>query len=120
MKQSIERFRQGEFLFIMGHPEQLTKPIVKKEFQRKPLCNKIGWLIVDEAHILMPWGKSKFRPAFLELKTLRASVPKLKLLALTATASKASVKEISIGLSMTDPFVVSLAPDRFDFNSFSC
>ncbi len=124
MKESIEKFRRGGYKFIMGHPEMLTQKSVKNAFKSKELSTKIGWLFVDEAHCLMPWGKhvnpktkKPFRPAFLALKSLRASIPNLKVVGLTATASQASVKEIAKGLAMVDPAVISLPPDRCDVTS---
>ena len=100
MKESIEKFRRGGYKFIMGHPEMLTQKSVKNAFKSKELSTKIGWLFVDEAHCLKhvnPKTKTPFRPAFLELKSLRASIPDLKVVGLTATASQALVKRLLKG-----------------------
>ena len=67
---------------------------------------------MDEAHCVLSWGKSAFRPAFLELGALRALLLKCKVLALTATATDTSQKEIAESLALREPLIVRESPDR--------
>ncbi len=73
---------------------------------------KIGLACIDEAHCVLAWGKSKFRPSYLQLRSLNAIIPGLKMIAMTATAKPKSVEEISSLLLMDKYSVVALPPDR--------
>ena len=70
--------------------------------------------MVDEAHCILTWGKSDFRPAFLKLASLRAIVPHSKVLALTATATSDAQGEISKALLMKKKSLVAVSPDRLE------
>lgn len=76
--------------------------------------------MVDEAHCIISWGKSKFRPAFMQLGLLRAIFSKhTKVLALTATATTKAQDEIITTLLMDRPLVVKESPDRQVFNNIT-
>lgn len=54
-----------------------------------------------------------FRIAFAEIGTLRSIIPRtVKVLALTATAKKETFDYITKHLSMQDPIIIGLSPDR--------
>ena len=112
MKTKIEKFKRGKFLYIIGHPEHLLNTAVKSVLSSKSWKDKVSHIVVDEAHCILSWGKSQFRPSFLQLKSLRAWHPKAKLLAMTATASVQSQKEIMKALVMEKAAIISVAPDR--------
>ena len=69
--------------------------------------------MVDEAHCVLSWGKSEFRPAFLKLASLRAMLPDARIVALTATATPAAQLEIGKELNMLKPVIVAISPDRY-------
>ncbi len=69
--------------------------------------------MVDEAHCIVSWGKSEFRPAFLKLGLLRAILKNAKALAVTATASRKAEKEIMENLLMKEPVIIRESPDRY-------
>ena len=73
---------------------------------------QITHIVVDEAHCVLSWGKSEFRPAFMEVCSLRASLPDAKMVALTATATSEAIAEISEALLMRQPSLVKASPDR--------
>ncbi|XP_053400435.1 uncharacterized protein LOC123560344 [Mercenaria mercenaria] len=77
-----------------------------------PLANRITNMVVDEAHCILSWGASEFRPAYKKLGMLRAVVPNVKVLALTATATLKGQEEIISSLHMHDTKVISASPDR--------
>ena len=59
-------------------------------------------LAVDEAHCISAWGHD-FRPAYGRLGALRAALPGVPLLALTATATPEVRAEIVRQLRMVEP-----------------
>ena len=71
--------------------------------------------MVDEVHCVLSWGKSDFRPAFLDLRHLRTTLPQAKMVALTATATSAAIAEITKELHMRQPAVIKASPDRYIF-----
>jgi len=54
-----------------------------------------------------------FRKAFSEIGTLRSTIPRsINILALTATATKETLDVVTERLSLKDPAVIGLPPDR--------
>jgi ATP-dependent DNA helicase RecQ len=61
-------------------------------------------LVIDEAHCISEWGHD-FRPEYRQLGELRALLPEVPILALTATATPGVRTDISSHLNLTDPAV---------------
>ena len=99
----------GRPTFLIGHPEMLTKPAVKEYLRTLD----VGHLVIDEAHCVISWGQSNFRPAFLALQNLRCFLPNSRTMALTATASPRARVEILKELHMKSAKTVSLTPNRY-------
>lgn len=68
--------------------------------------------MIDEAHCLVSWGESEFRPAYQKLGLLRAVLREANILALTATATLSTQKQIIASLRMEKPATILESPDR--------
>jgi ATP-dependent DNA helicase RecQ len=79
----------GLLKFLYLSPERLETDIIKANIAKM----RIGLLAVDEAHCISQWGYD-FRPSYLNIARIRAYIPHVPVLALTATATPAVVKDI--------------------------
>ncbi|PRW59746.1 ATP-dependent DNA helicase Q-like 3 isoform X1 [Chlorella sorokiniana] len=66
---------------------------------------------VDEAHMISSWGHD-FRPTYRRLAVLRQELPRLPLMALTATASERVQRDIVQQLRMRDPLMLRASFNR--------
>ncbi|MBL0104058.1 MAG: RecQ family ATP-dependent DNA helicase [Bacteroidetes bacterium] len=73
----------GKEKFLYISPERLTSDI----FLERVKLMKVNLLAVDEAHCISQWGYD-FRPSYLQIADIRAHLPNVPVLALTATATK--------------------------------
>ena len=90
----------GDVKILFCAPERLNSKIF---IQRLEQFN-INLIAVDEAHCVSEWGHD-FRPSYLKIKDLRAILPKVPMLALTATATKKVENEIIELLDLDKPQV---------------
>ena len=65
----------------------------------------INLIAVDEAHCISQWGYD-FRPAYLEIATIREWIPQVPVIALTATAIPRVVQDIQDKLLFENARVV--------------
>lgn len=79
----------GNYKFLYLSPERLQTEIF---LARLPKMN-VNLIAVDEAHCISQWGYD-FRPPYMKVKDIRQYVPKVPILALTATATPDVVKDI--------------------------
>jgi ATP-dependent DNA helicase RecQ len=85
-RQAIE---SGSARIVLTTPEQIADPALVAALAR----HTVSLLVVDEAHCIAQWGHD-FRPAFLEIAPAVRALGQPAVLALTATAKPAVMKEI--------------------------
>ena len=86
---ALDNCVHGNIKFLYLSPERLETEIVKIRLQKM----KINLIAIDEAHCISQWGYD-FRPSYLKIESLRELLPKVPVLALTATATTEVVKDI--------------------------
>jgi ATP-dependent DNA helicase RecQ len=91
----------GETRFLYLSPERLGSDIAQARIQRMP----VNLVAVDEAHCISQWGYD-FRPPYLEIARIREWMPKVPVLALTATATPEVVRDIQEKLQFKAPNVL--------------
>ena len=97
-------------MYVIGHPEHvLSKEVC--DILRQDQWKSVKHIIVDEAHCIVQWGNN-FRPEYKNLSKLRAIFPEAVVVALTATATKETQKEIIKSLCMKKVNVISSSVDR--------
>jgi ATP-dependent DNA helicase RecQ len=85
----FENACNGQYKFLYVSPERLQTPMARERIKRM----NINLLAVDEAHCVSQWGYD-FRPPYLQIPDLRKLIPKVPLLALTATATAEVLEDI--------------------------
>ncbi|MEI6713579.1 MAG: DNA helicase RecQ [Verrucomicrobiota bacterium] len=99
--ESRSRFRglyRGEYRLLYIAPERLMLPSF---VERLPDLN-IQQIAIDEAHCISEWGHD-FRPEYRQLADLRATIPTVPFMALTATATERVREDIVRLLALREP-----------------
>jgi ATP-dependent DNA helicase RecQ len=85
----FENACNGAYKLLYLSPERLKSDLAIERLKRM----HINLIAVDEAHCISQWGYD-FRPAYLEISEIRAYLPKVPIMALTATATLPVVEDI--------------------------
>ncbi|MGZ4157202.1 MAG: RecQ family ATP-dependent DNA helicase [Bacteroidia bacterium] len=86
---ALDNCVHGNIKFLYLSPERLENEMVKMRLQKM----NVNLIAIDESHCISQWGYD-FRPSYLKLELLRDILPKVPVLALTATATTEVVKDI--------------------------
>lgn len=98
IKKTLQNAAYGHFKFLYVSPERLETSLF---LDFLPALN-INLLAVDEAHCVSQWGYD-FRPPYLRIAGLRAWLPGVPVLALTASATQAVQVDICNKLAPQTP-----------------
>ena len=106
----------GNCRFLYVSPERLETDIFKEFLP----AFHVSLIAVDEAHCISQWGYD-FRPAYLRIAELRAELPGVPVLALTATATASIRQDICQKLNMADAkiFTQSFLRPNLSFSTHS-
>ena len=90
----INKAAEGKLKLLYVAPESLAglSPILNE--------NYISCVAIDEAHCISSWGHD-FRPSYQQLGFLKKTLPKTPVIALTATADKATRQDIADQLNIS-------------------
>jgi ATP-dependent DNA helicase RecQ len=102
VKQVLRNAVEGEYKMLYVSPERLQTRLFKDYMEEM----EVTMVAVDEAHCISQWGHD-FRPAYLEIATIRESFPRIPVLALTATATIDVQQDIAKQLRMKAPAIFS-------------
>jgi ATP-dependent DNA helicase RecQ len=84
---------RGEIDLLLVSPERLANDEFREEMLL-PVADRVGLLVVDEAHCISDWGHD-FRPDYRRItRILQALPPRVAVLATTATANDRVVNDI--------------------------
>src|ERR1051326_7667098 len=89
MDVALDNCAYGGYKFLYVSPERLGTDLFRERVRKM----KVNLLAVDEAHCISQWGYD-FRPSYLKIAELRALLPGVPVLALTATATPGVARDI--------------------------
>jgi ATP-dependent DNA helicase RecQ len=89
VKKTLQNAAHGNYKFLYVSPERLATDLF---LDYLPSMN-INLIAVDEAHCISQWGYD-FRPSYLRIAAVREQLPKIPLLALTASATQSVQNDI--------------------------
>ncbi len=91
----------GRYKLVYLAPERLQNEMFLARIERM----NVQLVAVDEAHCISEWGYD-FRPAYLQIASLRELLPDVPVVALTATATPPVRDDILFHLALKNPFVL--------------
>ncbi len=89
MDVALDNCAYGSYKFLYVSPERLATDLFRERLKKM----NVSLLAVDEAHCISQWGYD-FRPSYLRIAELREMLPRVPVLALTATATPVVAKDI--------------------------
>lgn len=104
---ALENCVYGNYKFLYVSPERIGTEL----FIAKVKAMKVCLITVDESHCISQWGYD-FRPSYLKIADIRHILRGVPVLALTATATPAVVKDIQEKLEFDKENVFSMSFER--------
>lgn len=97
----------GNYKFLYLSPERLQQDLVQERIKQM----NVNLIAVDEAHCISQWGHD-FRPAYRDIKSLRALQPNVNVIGLTASATAKVVEDICVQLDCIAPQILKTSFQR--------
>ena len=91
----FDNLQFGNYKFLYLSPERLQSIFIQKKIKQL----NINLIAIDEAHCISEWGHD-FRPSYRNIKILKTLTPTSPIIALTATATKEVLLDISESLEI--------------------
>ena len=98
IKQIKSELLENRISILYVAPERIVLPDFLSFLQNL----NINLIAIDEAHCISEWGHD-FRPGYLQLKLLKEHLPKIPLIAMTATAISEVQEDIVTQLKLENP-----------------
>lgn len=95
-RQTLQNAAYGNYKFLYVSPERLATPL----FIEYLSSFSVNLIAIDEAHCISQWGYD-FRPSYLSIANLREALPKVPMIALTASATPVVQQDICDKLLFT-------------------
>ena len=113
LRRIVNAIDAGEVKLLYVSPERLTN----ERFLQYLKSKNISLIAVDEAHCVSVWGND-FRPDYAALSVLKTHFPETNIVALTATADKATQDDIAKQLKLVEPktFISSFERENIIIN----
>ena len=93
----FDNIKFGGFKFLYISPERLQSYFIQQKI--KELA--INLIAIDEAHCISEWGHD-FRPSYRNIRILKELKPNVNFIALTATANKKVIRDITKNLDLRE------------------
>ncbi|MCE6990749.1 ATP-dependent DNA helicase RecQ [Dyadobacter sp. CY323] len=113
---TLDNCIHGNTKFLYVSPERLRTDILLARAKQMQIC----LLAIDEAHCISAWGYD-FRPSYLLISDFRKQIPKVPVMALTATATEEVRADILDRLEMRNARVYkqSFARANLSYSAFA-
>ena len=114
---ALDACMNDELKFLYVSPERLETRAFRERLQSLP----IALIAVDEAHCISQWGYD-FRPSYLHIARIREYLPRIPVIALTASATGKVKEDIANKLIMKNPnvFMTSFARKNLRYAAEKC
>jgi len=93
----FDNIRFGNYKFLYLSPERLQSTFIQEKIKQL----NVNLIAIDEAHCISEWGHD-FRPSYRNINILKSLKPAAPIIALTATATKKVIEDISMCLELKD------------------
>ncbi|MBT4413329.1 MAG: RecQ family ATP-dependent DNA helicase [Polaribacter sp.] len=112
----FDNIKFGNIKFLYISPERLQSIFMQQKIKEL----NISFVAIDEAHCISEWGHD-FRPSYRNIKILKQIIPDVNFIALTATANKKVLEDISSNLELKNPVIFrnSFARENLAYQVFN-
>jgi ATP-dependent DNA helicase RecQ len=93
----FDQVKFGKVKFLYISPERLQAGLIQQKIKEL----NVNLVAIDEAHCISEWGHD-FRPSYRNIKILKEILPEIPFIALTATANKRVLEDISKNLQLSN------------------